>query len=745
VSTPITQQPRLERVESGVRLSLSRGQCAVCIPVYGGYELFAECLTSVLRHTPPDITVLIADDASPEPEVWPILERAREAQPGGPGLVYLQQPQNLGFVGNVNTAFAAAAPADVVILNSDCVVAAGWFEGLRDAALSDTTIATATALTNHGTIVTVPRGHDGAAELPEGWDVDRAAAAIRGASRRIRPRIPTAIGHCVYVRRAALELVGAFDEAFSPGYGEEVDFSQRCVARGLTHVVADEVFVYHAGGGSFGTDDARNEMKLAHERMINVRHPSYPTQIRDVVSDRRGALSWALGTAERALTGLTVTIDGTALGPHLNGTQMHILDLIAALSRAHAAHLRVLVAPEMGDDARRVLESLEDVQVVPIGEVDELEPTHIIHRPWQIGEEETLERLLGLGDRLIVTQLDLIAFRNPTYFADGDAWFAYRSAIRASLRSADAVLCISDYIRDDMVREGLSEPARTVTIFNGIDHTVHVEAPPAIAPEGAAHLDGERLILCLGADYQHKNRLFAIELADRLRREHGWDGHLVLAGPHIRDGSSLGAEDRRLARDPDLGDRVTRLGSISEAEKRWLLDRTALLLYPTTTEGFGLVPFEAAALGIPCAWAAQASLADVLPPELAVLVPWDLEASATACQSLLTEPAVAEAQVAAVRHQGERFTWAHVAQKILAVYHDTVNRPSSGAVLAALGSGWLNETAIKLIGPGGLSPEKQRVVYAIARRRWASAILFGPLFLAHRLAVGLKRLLRRSR
>ncbi len=53
------------------------------------------------------------------------------------------------------------------------------------------------------------------------------------------------------MRRSALELVGDFDEAFAPGYEEEVDFSQRCIRHGLSHVLADDVFVLHYGGGSF--------------------------------------------------------------------------------------------------------------------------------------------------------------------------------------------------------------------------------------------------------------------------------------------------------------------------------------------------------------------------------------------------------------------------------------------------------------------------------------------------------------
>ena len=40
--------------------------------------------------------------------------------------------------------------------------------------------------------------------------------------------VPTTVGFCLYVRRAALDQIGGFDaEAFGRGYGEENDFCMR--------------------------------------------------------------------------------------------------------------------------------------------------------------------------------------------------------------------------------------------------------------------------------------------------------------------------------------------------------------------------------------------------------------------------------------------------------------------------------------------------------------------------------------
>ena len=50
---------------------------------------------------------------------------------------------------------------------------------------------------------------------------------------------PTAVGHCMYIRRACLDEVGELDvENFGLGYGEENDFSLRAAANGWRNVIA---------------------------------------------------------------------------------------------------------------------------------------------------------------------------------------------------------------------------------------------------------------------------------------------------------------------------------------------------------------------------------------------------------------------------------------------------------------------------------------------------------------------------
>src|SRR5207253_764056 len=154
---------------------------------------------------------------------------------------------------------------------------------------------------------------------------------------------------------------------------------------------------------------------------------------------------------------------------------------------------------------------------------------------------------------------------------------------------------------------------------------------------------------------RHKNRPFAIRLLARLLAD-GWGGRLVLAGGEVAHGSSRADEDR-IAAAEDVGEALVRLGPVSEAERRWLVEHCAAVAYPSVDEGFGLLPFEAARAGRPCLFAAVGPLAEMLPPQTATLVPWDAAESARRARPLLTDGEERDRHVAAVRAAADGYRW----------------------------------------------------------------------------------------
>jgi GT2 family glycosyltransferase/glycosyltransferase involved in cell wall biosynthesis len=671
----------LKRLEPGSSLGTERGDVVVCIPVYGQHELVERCVASVLAHTPSDVTILVADDASPDGATKSFLELNSD-----PRIRYLRQPRNVGFVENVNAVFAAAAPADVVILNSDCEVGPEWLERLRAAAYSDSLVATATALTNHGTIVSMPR-EGPSAELPPGRTVEEVARAVAASSLRLRPRMVTAIGHCMWVRRSALDLVGGFDTAFSPGYGEEVDFSQRCSLRGLSHVAADDVFVFHRGGSSF---DA-SPLQRAHERLLASRYPYYPSAVRSLDRQTTGPLVRSLAIARAAIEGLSVTIDARCLGPTVTGTQIHVLELIHALHRSgRVAHLRAVVPAGIGPwflDSLRRLDGLEILVSDELSDGRKVPRSLLVHRPYQVFDIAELDLLARLGERFVVTHQDLISYRNPGYARSFEDWDAFHRLTRLSLALADEVLFFSHHAAADALAEELVDERRAHVAHLGVDHQAAPEDSTPTRPTGLPESAEDAFLLCIGTNFRHKNRVFALDVLEALRNRHGWSGSLVFAGPHAAAGTSEDDEAQWLAAHPETSLFVVDLGEVSDAEKSWLLKETRGVVYPSVYEGFGLVPFEAAAHGAPCVYGWHTALCETLPEHAATIVPWDAAATAARVHELLVDPVRAQENVAVIAAAARALTWDATAQRVLAVYDRAVHAPDRTAVTLAVDAG----------------------------------------------------------
>ncbi|MDP2827016.1 MAG: glycosyltransferase [Sulfuricellaceae bacterium] len=242
----------------------------ILIPVYNAYEDLRRCVNSVRRHAGEQCRLVLINDASPDPRIAQYFE---ELSAENDSLItLLQNPENLGFVGTVNRAMSLSSN-DVVLLNSDTIVTAGWLEKLRRCAQSDSSIGTITPFSNNAEICSFP---DMCVNnpLPPGLDAEAINRAIERAAAPLYPDIPTGVGFCMFIRRALLNRIGLFDaETFGLGYGEENDFCMRAMQTGYRNVLCDDTYILHVGNSSF---DSKKQV-LAQENMQHLvrKHPDY--------------------------------------------------------------------------------------------------------------------------------------------------------------------------------------------------------------------------------------------------------------------------------------------------------------------------------------------------------------------------------------------------------------------------------------------------------------------------------------
>jgi glycosyltransferase involved in cell wall biosynthesis len=380
----------------------------------------------------------------------------------------------------------------------------------------------------------------------------------------------------------------------------------------------------------------------------------------------------------------------------------------------------------------------------------------------------------------VISQLDLIAYRNPGYFDEAATWEDYRAASRHGLSAAERVVVFSEHTRGELIADALVEDSRITVVPPGLDHRAPSEPRRPAALGTPAPLPG--FLLCLGTDFRHKNRVFALRLLSALRERHGWDGSLVLAGTHISPGSSLELERAYLEEHAELKAAVISLGPVDEPEKGWLLANAGAVVYPSVYEGFGLVPFESAIAGVPCLFAPYASLAEAAPDGTARIVPWDPVASAVAAHELLTDEAARERHVQSLGERAQTLTWDATAAATVAIYREAANAPVRDS--ATLSRDVVKREArlsvqhdaevrqlvgerehakrmydelnaevgfgLGLIGPNGSLPENvQRVLLALSARPALSRPLFGAIagvfILARTCARPFAGLLRRPR
>ncbi|CAP57438.1 glycosyltransferase [Gluconacetobacter diazotrophicus] len=304
---PGRMRPHLPRQSPG---------CAVVIPVYADrvrITLLAEC---VRDSAGPDVPVVVVDDATPVAALAADLDRLAAA-----GTIRLvRHARTLGFPASANDGMRAMAGHDVVLLNSDTLVAGGWLAELADVAYGAADIGTVTPLSNQASIFSWP-GPDRApdAEFCPAFDLARVRhvmAAARAANRGVAVDVPTGHGFCLFIRHDCLDAFwrlqpGAPDsgplraDLFAQGYGEENDFCLRAAAGGWRHVAAPGAFVGHVGGASFGA--ARPDLLRRNLDIVNALHPGYDARVAahvaadplfaarrrlDLVCWRRGGAGW---------------------------------------------------------------------------------------------------------------------------------------------------------------------------------------------------------------------------------------------------------------------------------------------------------------------------------------------------------------------------------------------------------------------------------------------------------------------
>lgn len=218
---------------------------SIIIVNYNGKKYLNNCIASIRQSDAADAEIIVVDNASTDGS-------CDEVEQSFPGVRIIRMNRNSGFAEANNVGAQAARGVYLLLLNNDTIVAPRWLAPLRTALATDRTIGVVgsklLSLDNRNTIMSAGLNilFNGT-----GFDIGYLDEDI-GQYDESGPR-GAVCGAAMMVRKEEFLSLGGFDIRYFL-YAEDLDLCWRYWLSGLTVMYIASSIVYHAFGGTSGSD-----------------------------------------------------------------------------------------------------------------------------------------------------------------------------------------------------------------------------------------------------------------------------------------------------------------------------------------------------------------------------------------------------------------------------------------------------------------------------------------------------------
>lgn len=264
-----------------------------------------------------------------------------------------------------------------------------------------------------------------------------------------------------------------------------------------------------------------------------------------------------------------------------------------------------------------------------------------------------LPRLMGaVAKRRVITVHDLTYKRFPELLQKETLENLERQMTR-EIALADAIICVSESTRNDLLHFYQADQSRVHAIHSGI------AVPPAATPiAGLPH----RYILFVSTIEPRKNLGVLLEAYEELRHE--YDGSLVVAG-------RIGWKAEEIA--PRLkAPGIMHLDYVPPAELATAYRNADVFVFPSIYEGFGFPMLEAMAAGVPVIAARSSSLPEIGGNAALYFEPHDAKELVAQLRRVLHDGELRREMIVLGRDRAAQFRWDTAAGRTFAVMRDVV-------------------------------------------------------------------------
>jgi glycosyltransferase involved in cell wall biosynthesis len=261
-----------------------------------------------------------------------------------------------------------------------------------------------------------------------------------------------------------------------------------------------------------------------------------------------------------------------------------------------------------------------------------LESAGVVHYPLTL-------RLPTVARPSVVTLHDVQHLDLPQLFPRSERLFR-ALAWHRSIRGADRVIVISEFVRGRAIAALDLDPDRVRVVPLGLDHT---RLRPGAVREPFLFYPARR--------WPHKNHKRLYE-AFEIVREKRPELRLVLTGGGDFSDAPVGVEAR---------------GHVPWEDVVTLLRTASALVFPSLYEGFGLPPLEAMACGCPVACSDAGALPEVVDGAARLFDPYKPSAIAEGVLDVLAAP---DAWVERGLERAAKFSWSSTARATEQVYRE---------------------------------------------------------------------------